>query len=103
MPLHIFLSGEELLYFFVRVEVIEIQILFKFKLVCSLQKGLKFYKGISIFLRHIGLNPTLGPAGLLSCAVRERPSAWLSSLASLASAHPSSAARSNPLSVNPSR
>jgi hypothetical protein len=44
MPLHIFLGDEVLLYFIVRVEVIEIQIWFKFKLVYNLQKGLKIYK-----------------------------------------------------------
>jgi hypothetical protein len=88
MWLHIFLGGEELLYFIVRVEVVEIQIWFAFKLVCNLQKGLKFYKGFSIFLRHIGPNPGLGPTGLLSRAVREWPSMWPSGLASLASAQP---------------
>jgi hypothetical protein len=36
MPLHIFLGDEVLLYFIVRVEVIEIQICFEFKLVCNL-------------------------------------------------------------------
>jgi hypothetical protein len=49
MPLHIFLGDEELLYFIVRVEVTEIQIWFEYKLVCNLQKGLKIYKGFSIF------------------------------------------------------
>jgi hypothetical protein len=44
MLLHIFLGDEVLLYFIVRVEVIEIQIWFEFKLVCNLQKGLKFIK-----------------------------------------------------------
>jgi hypothetical protein len=39
MSLHIFLDDEELLYFVVRVEVVEIQIWFEFKLVCNLQKG----------------------------------------------------------------
>jgi hypothetical protein len=72
MPLHIFLGDEVLLYFIVRVEVVEIQIWFEFKLVCNLQKGLKIYKGFSIFLRHIGLNswswpnlppPVHGPRG----------------------------------------
>jgi hypothetical protein len=43
-------------YFIVRVEVVEIQIWFEFKLVCNLQKGLKIYKGFSIFLKRIGLN-----------------------------------------------
>jgi hypothetical protein len=38
MPLHIFLDDEVLLYFIVRVEVVEIQIWFEFKLVCNLQK-----------------------------------------------------------------
>jgi hypothetical protein len=56
MSLHIFLGDEELLYFIVRVEVIEIQIWFEFKLVCNLQNVLKIYKGFSIFLRRIGLN-----------------------------------------------
>jgi hypothetical protein len=72
MPQHIFLGDEVLLYFIVRVEVIEIQIWFEFKLVCNLQKGLKIYKGFSIFLRHIGpfsrsrpslLPPMCGPRG----------------------------------------
>jgi hypothetical protein len=62
MSLHIFLGDEVLLYFIVRVEVVEIQIWVEFKLVCNLQKGLKIYKGFSIFLRRIGLNPGLGPA-----------------------------------------
>jgi hypothetical protein len=65
MSLHIFLSDEVLLYFIVRVEVIKIQIWFEFKLVCYLQKGLKIYKGFSIFLRCIGPNswsqPSLPP------------------------------------------
>jgi hypothetical protein len=61
MPLHIFLGDEELLYFIVRVEVIEIQIWIEFKLVCNLQKGLKFYEGFSIFPRPLGRNPA-GPA-----------------------------------------
>jgi hypothetical protein len=65
MLLHIFLGDEVLLYFLVRVEVIKIQIWFEFKLVCNLQKGLEIYRGFSIFLGHIGLNPGLGPAGLL--------------------------------------
>jgi hypothetical protein len=92
MSLHIFLGDEELLYFIVRVEVIEIQIWIEFKLVCNLQKGLKFYIGFSIFLRHIGLNPGLGTAGLLSHAVRERPKAQPSGSAKLAGTHPSRAA-----------
>jgi hypothetical protein len=71
MSLHIFLGDEVLLYFIVRVEVVEIQIWVEFKLVCNLQKGLKIYKGFSIFLRRIGLNPGLGPAGLLSRTVHE--------------------------------
>jgi hypothetical protein len=61
MPLHIFLGAEVLLYFIVRVEVIEIQIWFEFKLVCNLQKGLKIYKWFSIFLRHIGPNSLSRP------------------------------------------
>jgi hypothetical protein len=44
MPLHIFLGDEVLLYFIVRVEVVEIQIWFEFKLVYNLQKGLKIIK-----------------------------------------------------------
>jgi hypothetical protein len=44
MSLHIFLGDEVLLYFIVRVEVVEIQIWVEFKLVCNLQKGLKIYK-----------------------------------------------------------
>jgi hypothetical protein len=61
MPLHIFLGDEVILYFFVRVEVVKIQIWFEFKLVCNLQKGLKIYKEISIFLRHIGPNSRWWP------------------------------------------
>jgi hypothetical protein len=49
MPLHIFLGDKELLYFIMRVEVAEIQIWLDFKLFCNLQKGLKIYKGFSIF------------------------------------------------------
>jgi hypothetical protein len=72
MSVHIFLGDEELLYFIVRVEVAEIQIWFEYKLVCNLQKGLKIYKGFSIFLRRIGPNswsrpsrppPACGPRG----------------------------------------
>jgi hypothetical protein len=92
MPLHIFLGDEELLYFIVRVEVIEIQIWFEFKLVCNLQKGLKIYKEFSIFLRRIEPNPRLGPAGLLSHVVRKRPSARPSGPANLTGVHPSRAA-----------
>jgi hypothetical protein len=36
MLLHIFLGDEVLLYFIVRIEVIEIQIWFELKLVCNL-------------------------------------------------------------------
>jgi hypothetical protein len=36
MPLHIFLGDKVILYFIVRVEVIEIQIWIEFKLVCNL-------------------------------------------------------------------
>jgi hypothetical protein len=62
MPLHIFLSDEVLLYFFVRVELVKIQIWFEFKLVCNLQKGSKIYKGFSIFLRRIGPNSRWRPS-----------------------------------------
>jgi hypothetical protein len=57
MPLHIFLGDD---------------ILFEFKLVFNLQKGLKIYNGFSIFLRRIGSNsrwrpswpsPVCGPHG----------------------------------------
>jgi hypothetical protein len=75
MSLHIFLGDEMLLYFIVRVELIEIQIWFEFKLICNLQKclkklqkGLKNYKGFS---RQYGLNlsrPSL--AFLPSCLAR---------------------------------
>jgi hypothetical protein len=61
MPLHIFLGDEVLFYFIVWVEVVKIQISFELKLVCNLQKGLKIYKGFSIFLRRIGPNPGLSP------------------------------------------
>jgi hypothetical protein len=57
MLLHIFLCGEVLLYFVERVEVVEVQIWFEFKLVCNLQKGLKIYKGISNFLGNRGRIP----------------------------------------------
>jgi hypothetical protein len=87
MPLHIFLGDEELLYFVVRVEVIKIQIWFEFKLVCNLLKGLKIYKGFSIFLRRIGPNLGLGPAGLLSRTVHERPSTRLGGPANLVGSH----------------
>jgi hypothetical protein len=75
MLLHIFLGDEVLLYFIMIVEVIEIQIWFEFKLVCNLEKGLKIYKGFSIFLRRIGPSsrswpslppPAHGPPGLAS-------------------------------------
>jgi hypothetical protein len=65
MPLHIFLGDEVFLYFIMWVEVVEIQIWFGFKLLCSLQKGFKNYRGFSNFLGHIGSNPGPGPAGLL--------------------------------------
>jgi hypothetical protein len=45
MPLHIS-----------SVEVAEIQIWFEYKLVCNLQKGLKIYKGFSIFSSLMGRN-----------------------------------------------
>jgi hypothetical protein len=79
MLLHIFLGDEVPLYFIVRVEVVKIQIWFEIKLVCNLQKGLKFYKGFSIFLRSIGPNsqswpslppPARGPLGPAVCRVR---------------------------------
>jgi hypothetical protein len=70
MPLHIFLGDEMLLYFIVRVEVIEIQIWFEFKLVYNLQKGLKIKREFSNFLDQFGPNPSLGPASLLPRAAR---------------------------------
>jgi hypothetical protein len=103
MPLHILLADEELLYFVMRVEVAEIQIWFEFKLVCNLQEGLKIYKGFSIFLRRTGPNLGLGLAVLLSRAVYEWPGARSSGPASLADAHLSHVAQSNPLSVNLTR
>jgi hypothetical protein len=66
MPLHIFLGDEVLLYFFVRVQVIKIQIWFEFKLVCNLQKGSKICKWFCIFLRVLGRIPAGGPVDLLS-------------------------------------
>jgi hypothetical protein len=103
MPLHIFLGDEELLHFVVRVEVVQIQIWFEFKLVCNLQKGLKIYKGFPIFLRRIGPNsrsrpsqPPLSRGSWMAQRAADGP-------ASLAGAHPSRAARSDPLSVNPTR
>jgi hypothetical protein len=80
MPLPIFLDDKVLLYFIVRVEVVKIQIWFKFELICNLQKGLKNYKGFSNFLGNMGwipagpawpsfppimCGPPSGPAGLL--------------------------------------
>jgi hypothetical protein len=59
MSLLIFLGDEVLLYFIVRVEVVEIQIWFEFKLICNLQKGLKNYKGFSNFLGNMGRIPAL--------------------------------------------
>jgi hypothetical protein len=69
-PLHIFFGDEVLLYFIVRVEVIKIQIWFEFKLICNLQKGLKIKKEFSNLLDPFGMNPSLGPAGLLLCVAR---------------------------------
>jgi hypothetical protein len=94
MPLHIFLGDEELLYFIVRVEVIEIQIWFEFKLVCNLQKGLKIYNGFSIFLRRIGPIPGLGPTGLLSRA---------SQMAQCATERPGQPSGRAPISCSPIR
>jgi hypothetical protein len=78
IPLHIFLGDEVFLYFIVRVEVIEIQIWFEFKLVCNLQKGLKIYKLFSIFLRCIGPNsqsrPSLPPTARGPASQRQGPS-----------------------------
>jgi hypothetical protein len=92
MPLHIFLGDEVLLYFIVTLEIVEIQIWFEFKLVCNLQKGLKIYKGFSIFPSLMGRNPRM--ARLAQQASAGGP-------ASVAGAHPSHAAWSDPLSVNP--
>jgi hypothetical protein len=103
MPLHIFLVDEVLLYFIVRVEVIEIQIWFEFKLVCNLQKGLKIKREFSNILNQFGPNPSLGPTGLLPRV------AWSALLpnaggpASLASAHQSRVARSDLITLNPTR
>jgi hypothetical protein len=78
MPLHIFLGDEELLYFIVRVEVSKIQIWFEFKLVCNLQKGLKLYKGFSIFLRRTGLNSSsrTRPDRPSKLALAAQPASW---------------------------
>jgi hypothetical protein len=101
MPLHIFLGDEELLYFIVRVEVIKIQIWFEFKLVCNSQMVLKIYKGFSIFLRRIGTNSRSRPSRPpLTHGPRVAQRAADGST-SLAGAYPSRAARSDPLSVNP--
>jgi hypothetical protein len=73
MLLHIFLGDEELLYFIVRVEVAKIQIWFEYKLVYNLQKGLKIYKGFSIFPSLMGRNsPAAQPTS--SRAWPDRPS-----------------------------
>jgi hypothetical protein len=48
-----------------RVEDVQIQISFEFKLVCNLQNGLKIKRGFSNFLEHFGPNPSLDPVGLL--------------------------------------
>jgi hypothetical protein len=100
MLLHIFLCDEVLLYFIVRVEVIKIQIWFEFKLVCNLPKGLKIYKGFSIFLRRIGLNPGFGLAGLVP---RVDHSAELASASGPASyrAHPAPVALTRPILAKP--
>jgi hypothetical protein len=100
MPLYIFLCDKVLLYFIVRIEVIKIQIWFEFKLVCNLQKGLKIYKGFSIFLRRIGPNPSIGPASLLPRANR---SAQLASASGPANyrACPTPVALTRPILVKP--
>jgi hypothetical protein len=95
MPLQIFLGDQELLYFIMRVEVIEIQIWFEFKLVCNLQKGLKIYRGFSNFRGYIGPNPGPGSASLLP---RTDHSAQLASAGGSASYR----ARPTPL-CNPTR
>jgi hypothetical protein len=73
-----------LLYFIVRVEVIEIQIWFQFKLVWNLENIFEKDKVFSIFPSLLGRN-RLGPAGLSSRARPDRP-------------NPRSEAKSNPLS-----
>jgi hypothetical protein len=78
------LGDEVLLYFIVRVEVVEIQIWFEFKLICNLQKGLKIKREFSNFLDQFGPNPTLSLAGLLSCA------ACMAQLASTSASGPAS-------------
>jgi hypothetical protein len=49
MPLHIFLGDEVLLYFIVRVEVVEIQIWFEFKWVCDYKRVWKSKENFLIF------------------------------------------------------
>jgi hypothetical protein len=67
----------------VQVEVVKIQIWFEFKLVCNLQKGLKFKREFSNFLDQFGPNPSLGPAGLLPRMVRTAQLASAGGLAGL--------------------
>jgi hypothetical protein len=76
MLLHIFLGDEVLLYFIVRIEVIKIQIWFEFKLICNLQKGLKIYKGFSIFLRRIGPNSRSRPSLPPPARGPRSPASW---------------------------
>jgi hypothetical protein len=102
MPLHIFLGDEFLLYFIVRVEVIEIQIWLEFKLVCNLKKGLKIKREISNFLDQFGPNPSLSSAGLL-LRVAQLASAGgpasLSGAPPLDITHPPRLARSDPITL----
>jgi hypothetical protein len=61
MSLHIFSwSDELLLYFIVRVQVVEIQIWFDFKLICNLQN--RFEKGKNNFLIGNRLRAEFGAA-----------------------------------------
>jgi hypothetical protein len=104
MSLHIFLGDEELLYFVVRVEVTENQICFEFKLVCNLQKGLKIYKGFSIFPKPYWTEFLVSAQPASSHARPDRPSkAAPRGPASLAGAHPSRVARSDPITLNLTR
>jgi hypothetical protein len=74
MPLHIFSWCDEvLLYFIVRVEVIEIQIWFEFKLICNLQYS--FEKKKKNFLVGNWLRAEFGaaqPAGAVAQRIHGR-------------------------------
>jgi hypothetical protein len=70
-----------LLYFIVRVEVIETQIWFEFKLICNLQNSFEKEKGFLILIQLLGRNLSSAQPASLRARARRSPTGWRRGLA----------------------